>query len=65
MTAHRRAGVLVLRDLATAAALLWLTVSDSWAAIAVSGALVASRVRGLQRLSDPPLGTTTAHGVSR
>jgi hypothetical protein len=32
-----------LRDLATAAALLWLTVSDSWVAIGVAAALVASR----------------------
>ena len=54
MTAHRWAAVLVLRDLVTAVALLWLTVSDSWAAIAVAAALVASRVQGLHRLSDPP-----------
>lgn len=34
----------VLLDLVTAAALLWLTVSDSWPAIAVSAGLVGLRI---------------------
>ena len=34
--------MLLLRDLVTAAALLWLTLSDDWPAIGVSAALVVS-----------------------
>jgi hypothetical protein len=34
----------VLLDLLTAVALLWMTLSDSWLSIAVTGALVLLRV---------------------
>ncbi len=44
MTSRWRATSLLLRDLVTAAALIWMTVSDDWLAIGVSGAFVASRV---------------------
>jgi hypothetical protein len=41
------AAALVVRDLVTAAALLWLSVSDGWGPIAMSAALVASRIPGM------------------
>ena len=44
MTGRRWPGSLLLRDLVTAAALLWLTLSDDWLAIGVAAGLVVSRV---------------------